>query len=386
MPAPMARVLLLALRFWPATGGVEARTWEVARRLAKQHDVTVLTTDLRQERPFQRFAPGEVPSEAEGVRIVRLRAQRVLPVEGYGVWMAGLRPALREAFRAAEVLDAHPYGAAHTDLAVRLARRSKVGVALTAHFHPASSAQHRGLRALYDRVRGGPTLRMADKVVAVAPPEAEALRRDFHLPGERIATIPNGLDTRHFRDLGQPRDPHLLLAVGRLAPVKGFDLALEALGLLRQQGFPAKLLLAGEDWGEGPALQAKARDLGIAEAVEFAGRVDGVRLLALYNRASLFLMPSRYEAFGIAALEAIASGCPALGSDAGGIPAAIGPGGKVLPRDAQAWAGAIRGLLQDPSALRALRKAGRAHAEAHDWDAIATQVGALWQWLAEARR
>lgn len=382
----MARVLLLALRFWPATGGVEARTWEVARRLARRHDVTVLTSDLMREQPFERFAPGGAPTEGEGVRIVRLGAERKLPLEGYGVFLGGLRGALRDALPNADVLDVHPYGAAHTDLAVPMARRARVPVALTAHFHPASTAGHPGLRALYDRVRGRRTLGRADKVVAVTEAERRALERDFAVPPERLAVIPNGIDASRFKDLGKPREPGLLLAVGRLAPVKGFDLALEVLARLRKDVPGVRLVIAGEDWGEGPRLRALAQELRVADRVTFTGRVGPDELLDLYNRASLLLAPSRYEAFGIAVLEALACGCPAVVSDVGGLPAAMGPGGVALPRDAGYWAMSVGSLLRSPEALQRFRAAGLAHAAKHDWSLVADQVDALWRGLAEGRR
>lgn len=378
----MVRVLLLALRFWPAAGGVEQRTWEVARRLAKQHDITVLTSDLRRERPFERFRPGEAPAEGEGVRIVRLRAVQRTPLEGYGVHLAGLGQALREALEQAQVLDAHPYGAAHTDAAVRRARRAGVPVCLTAHLHPASSAAHPRLRGLYDRLRGGPTLRLADRVVAVSDHERRLLAREFRVREDRCTTIPNGIDTQRFRDLGKERETGLLLCVGRLAPVKGFDLALEVLARLRRDRYDVRLALAGEDWGEGPRLQSLAQQLGIAEHVQFLGPVGHEQLVELYNRAQLLLAPSHYEAFGITALEAAACGCVPVVTDAGGLPEAAGPGGLHLPREPGYWAMSAGSLLRDPAALERFRKAGLAHAQRFDWDRIAERVDALWRGLA----
>lgn len=378
----MARVLLLALRFWPAEGGVEARTWELARRLAARHEVTVLTSDLRRERPFERFAPGEAPTEAGGVRIVRLRAARRSGLEGYGVRIAGLRRALREGLRAAQVLDAHPYGAAHTDLAVPMARRARVPAALTAHFHPAESAAHPRLRALYDRTRGRRTLRRAARVIAVSEHERRLLVQRFGLPEERVAAIPNGIDTKRFRDLGKEREEGLLLCVGRLAPVKGFDLALEALARLRRERYPARLAIAGEDWGEGPRLRALARSLGVEEHAAFLGRVDEEELVELYNRAPILLAPSRYEAFGITALEAAACGCVPVVSDVGGLPEAAGPGGLRLPRDARYWSMSLGELLRDPGKVGRLRKAGVAHAAQFDWERIAERVDGVWRGLA----
>lgn len=378
----MVQVLLLALRFWPATGGVEARTWEVARRLAGKHDITVLTSDLKRERPFERFPPGEAPGRAEGVRIFRLPAVQRAPVEGYGVHLAQLSRRLREELRGAQLLDVHPYGAAHTDLAVPMARRAGAKAVLTAHFHPARTAAHPRLRGLYDRFRGGRVLRRAHKVVALTEAERRSLALQFRVPEERLAVVPNGVDTKHFRDLGKPREPGLLLSVGRLAPVKGFDLAIATLARIRGEGTDARLVIAGEDWGEGARLMALARELGVSGHVEFAGRIDPHQMLDLYNRASVLLAPSHYEAFGITALEAAACGCPVVCSNAGGLPDAMGPAGVALPRDLDYFVSSVSSLLRSPEAQQRFRQAGVAHAARHDWDRIAERVDALWREVA----
>ncbi len=378
----MARVLVVALRFWPAIGGVETRTWEVARRLADQHRIAVVTSDLRRERPLERFAAEEIESEAEGLEIERLPAVRRLPIDGYGVHLAGLRRSLREKLAWADVVDLHPYGAAHTDTTVWQARRARVPVALTTHFHPPETAAHPTLRVLYDRVLGGPMLRRADRVIAITDRERCLLAERFGIAAARLAAIPGGVDTRHFRDLKRPREPGLLLCVGRLAPVKGFDLAIGALAGVRGQGIEARLVLAGEDWGEATRLRRLASDLGASRSIEFAGRVDAAQRLDLYNRAQALLVPSRYESFGITALEAVACGCPAVVSDTGGLAEAAGPAGRVVPRTEEAFAEAAAALLRDPVRWAELSRAGADHAARHDWDRVAAAVDAVWRELA----
>lgn len=162
-----------------------------------------------------------------------------------------------------------------------------------------------------------------------------------------------------------------LLLVGRLVSVKGGDLAVEALRRLRERGLDTTLTICG-DGPERGALERQVQEAGLQNAVRFAGWTGSDELAAHYRTAKLLLVPSRYEPFGIVALEAIASRCPVVAARTGGLPEAIGGCGLLVPPD-------------DPSALadaaeRALRSDVRtdlkdampAHVDRHRIDRIAT--------------
>src|SRR5262249_34932708 len=155
--------------------------------------------------------------------------------------------------------------------------------------------------------------------------ERSALASAFGVDRACVTVIPNGVDTARFRNLGQAREAGLLLAVGRVAAVKQLDLAIEALALLRAKHLDFRLAIAGEDWGDGARLRQLADRLGVGAYVGLIGRVAEDELVDLYNRAELLVAPSRYEAFGIVALEAAACGCPSVVSANGGLREAGGP-------------------------------------------------------------
>ncbi len=122
-----------------------------------------------------------------------------------------------------------------------------------------------------------------------------------------------------------------LLAVGSIVPRKGYDLLIAALG--RIADLPWRLVIAG-DPGRSPAtaaaLEEQIASLHLADRVELAGVVSAERLASLYASADLFVLPSRYEGYGMAYTEAIAHGVPVVGTTAGAIPEAVPSGAGVL--------------------------------------------------------
>lgn len=222
-------------------------------------------------------------------------------------------------------------------------RRSGVPAVVTAHSTNAFKWFHPGMR-----------------LMAVSGAVRRALI-DAGLPGERVAVVYNGMP-----DPGEPppravpafsnHRPMRLALVGRLEPVKGLDIALDALGLLRRDrggDLPLQLTVVGPhetDWAG--QMRQKVQSLGLGSVVTFLGHRQDV--LALLAQTDLALAPSRREALSLALVEAAAVGCPALASRVGGIPEVVadGEGGRLLPgEDAPALAEALQQVLADPACL-----------------------------------
>lgn len=162
-----------------------------------------------------------------------------------------------------------------------------------------------------------------------------------------------------------------LLFVGRLVSVKGVDVAIEALRYLHARGREISLTICG-DGPERGGLENQVKQAGLETSVTFEGWTSPERLAELYRRAEALLVPSRYEPFGIVALEAIASGCPVVASETGGLPEAVGACGMLVEPDAPgALAAAIDELL-DPAVVRKIRSEMPAHVERHRMDRVAT--------------
>jgi glycosyltransferase involved in cell wall biosynthesis len=180
----------------------------------------------------------------------------------------------------------------------------------------------------------------------------------FHIPNNKICVVPNGVDVTKFSfpfDYWQIRNKFalpsekIILFVGRLVPEKGLDILIKALPIVLQNGIQAKIVVVGE----GPQKQeyeALANNYGIGNKVFFAGHLDDWTLRALYQIADVFVVPSRFEPFGIVALEAMAARCPVIASAVGGLNEIVdheGTGLKVNPNNPQHFASAITRVIKD---------------------------------------
>jgi D-inositol-3-phosphate glycosyltransferase len=233
----------------------------------------------------------------------------------------------------------------------------------------------------------------ADCVIVSTELEGEQLRRLYGLQPSHTRVIPCGVDHETFmpatprqrqaarRALGLGETPTLLF-VGRLDPIKGIDLLLESVALLRT---PAQLLVVGGDPNgdaEVERLRARAAELGLADRVRFPGAVPQADLPTYYHAVDAVVVASRYESFGLVAVEALASGAPVVASAAGGLPSIITDGENGLLvrwRSPQAFAERIDLLLEDDALRARLRANARPSVERFIWQRIGDRVRDLYQ-------
>ena len=200
----------------------------------------------------------------------------------------------------------------------------------------------------------------ADLCLAASNWTADSIEHDYGIPRRKIHVTGLGANiscAQTEKDWSEPR----ILWVGVDWDRKGGDLLLEAFA---RAGIPgATLDLVGQ---HPPISRANVRCHGLVR--------DEARLRMFYERATLFVLPSRFEAFGMVFIEAASAGTPCLGSDVGGIPDAIGPAGTTFP------AGDVHALTQgliamtDPSVAAKYVAPALAHAEANRWPAVAQRV------------
>jgi glycogen(starch) synthase len=191
-----------------------------------------------------------------------------------------------------------------------------------------------------------------------------------------ITVIRNGIDvtTWNFRERAPRSGPPKLLFVGRLEYEKGVQDAIAALPRIRRSHPGTTLSIAGEGtqftW-----LYQQARTHRVARAVNFLGTLDHIELLGWLHGADAIVLPSRYEPFGIIALEAAAAGTPLVASTAGGLGEAVVDGETGMsfqPGDVTGLTSAVREVLDDPAAAqqRALAARDRLTAD-FDWHTVA---------------
>jgi len=223
--------------------------------------------------------------------------------------------------------------------------------------------------------------RRLERVMTSSETSGELIHADFGVARERIRMVGNGLDTELFRpDPAVARNEGELLCIGRASdPNKGVQTLIRALGKL---GPEVRLTLV-DSASSGNDARRWAREAGCEDRLELTGRVETEDLVALYRRASLVVVPSRFEGFGLPAAEAMACGTPVVASRAGALPEVLETGGAgvlVAVDDPEALAKAIGSLLEQPEMRRAMsgRAPSRIHA-AYAWPAIAARTEAVYR-------
>jgi glycogen synthase len=236
----------------------------------------------------------------------------------------------------------------------------------------------------------------ADRVIACSYYMREQIADIFAVPDEKVTVIPNGIDPDDLQpsDAGElarlrlefaAPDQRLVLLIGRLVYEKGFQLALDALpGLIDKVG-GLRFLVAGSGSHE-HALREQAAELGLMEHGTFMGWIGDDVLHSLYRIADLCVIPSLYEPFGIVALEAMASGCPTIVADTGGLREVVTHekvGLRFNGGDAEHLAFMVERMLTDHELRDRLVTQAGEHVLRFDWSDIARQTAAIYAGLAQ---
>ncbi|HEX4731875.1 MAG TPA: glycosyltransferase family 4 protein [Solirubrobacterales bacterium] len=213
----------------------------------------------------------------------------------------------------------------------------------------------------------------------------------FGVAEKRVSVIPNGIDPgdlpqqepaelERLRSEFAAPEEKLVLLIGRLVYEKGFQLALEAMPRVIEEAPGTRFLVAGSGTHEAE-LHRQAEELGLMEHGTFLGWIGDDVLHSLYRIADLTVVPSIYEPFGLVALEAMASGCPCIVADTGGLREVVvhEEGGlRFRADDPEALADvAIRVLSDDELGERLIADAYE-HVRRFDWSDVAEQTVAVY--------
>lgn len=361
------KVVQLALRF-DAPGGVETTVRELSRGLARAGDeVEVFASDLYDEPAWDRrtnFAP-----TVEGVPVRRFPVvKRMVPGLTMPM-MAGLIDALSES--GADVVDAHSHRYGHVLQAAAVARQRAIPLVVSAHYHPADRDEpgwKAGLLRCQDHLFGMTAYRVARAVVVETENEARLLRE--FCPADRIRILPPGIDLTAWETPvtppGMPELPdRFLLYAGRIAANKGLPGLIRAYARIPpERRLP--LVLMGRNWGEQPGLERLAQSLGVSPELRWLGHTDPVTYRAVFRRATVCVLPSEWEAFGLVLLEAMAAERPIVATAVGGVPEVLdhGNAGRLVPYgDPEELARALVETVSDESRSRDLARTGHARVE-----------------------
>ena len=207
-------------------------------------------------------------------------------------------------------------------------------------------------------------LACAGHVVATSATVARLLVEDYGVPSGRVSVVEPGTD-RVPTALRHEGDVVMLLAIGSVIPRKGYDVLVAALARLTH--LPWRLVIAGDCERDPQTVRQVNADiarLGLGGRITLLGAVACDEVAPLYAAAHLFVLPSRFEGYGMAYTEAIAHGLPVVGTTAGAIPQTVPPSARMLvpPDDVEALAATLQQLISKPEERERLAAGARAAA------------------------
>lgn len=214
-------------------------------------------------------------------------------------------------------------------------------------------------------------------IVTVSDCSRQDIAADFGIQPAGISLVHNGIDTDEFRPLPDiERRPRMLMATASAdAPLKGLRYLLKAYARLLNTYPDLELLLVSKPQPGGKT-ERLVKSLGIADKVKFVSGITTEQMVRYYAQATIAVIPSVYEGFGLPAGEAMACGVPVVSSDGGALPEVVGDAGVIVPaKSVKALEKAIADLLEDPERQAELSLAGRARIlEEFCWQVCARQM------------
>lgn len=274
----------------------------------------------------------------------------------------------------ADVVHAHLYFPAVATALNRVLGISVMPTCVTFHNLAYSGANRPGIKLMFRRLVAGLLYRFGiDAFFAVSEAVARSYERKLLLPPIKI--IPNPVDLTVVakvvaQEVTMSRD---LVIPGRIVPEKGHSDFLEALSRLAALGLHPAAVIAGDGPLRGQ-IEAQVQRIDFGEQVTFTGALEHEELLREMVSAAIVVVPSRFEGFGLVALEAMALGRSIIVSDVGGLPEVVGDAGILVPpANPRALAKAIAELISDPERRAELGNKAAKRAARFDLVGVAAQ-------------
>ena len=395
----MSRVLILSWEYPPLIeGGLARHVRKLSEALVAQGTEVHVLTRGGEESP--------VEEEAAGVVIHRVREpKRPTDLGEFVAWVERMNSDMLAA--GVELGDRYDFDLVHGHdwlVAIagdHLARR--FGAPLVTTIHATEHGRHQGHVETHPQsyihgVERWITNR-ADRVIVCSFYMREQVAEIFGVPDERIAVIWNGIDPEDMRPHDEPElerlraqfaapEQKLVLLIGRLVYEKGFQLAIEAMPELIERHPETRFLVAGSGTHE-QELRRQAEELVLMNHGTFLGWMGDDVLHSLYRIADVCVVPSIYEPFGLVALEAMASGCPCIVADTGGLREVVPheeAGLRFTARDPGSLVETVERVFRDRDLRERLVAEAAEHVLRFDWDDVGARTGEIYAELAAVGR
>ncbi len=348
-------------------GGGEKRIYEIARRLAKKHEVDWITL---------KWWDGRKNIEIDGIRYIGVGEFKKLYTksgrrsinEAIYFGIKALPALLNDKY---DVIDctAFPYFPCFSARLYSALNRSKFFIT----WHEVWSDywyEYLSIAGFFGKIIEKQVAKLGATHIAVSEPTRKELKK---IGAGNIVVVPNGIDLKHICSIERSNENWDIVYAGRLIKEKGVDILIKAVAELRKRGIKAKTLIIG-DGPEKKNLEVLAERLGVKSMIKFSSFVDSNYFYSLLKSAKVFVLPSRREGFGITALEAMACGTPVVTLD--------------YPMNATSWlvnsvgngyivnvnelAEAIFKILQEPF------RADASKLKNFDWNYISTKIEEIY--------
>jgi glycosyltransferase involved in cell wall biosynthesis len=370
--------------FYPYKGGTERVILEVYKRLAKKHNITVITSaPLEKNRHYV--------EEIEGIKVVRLRTLRQnIPIfPAPFLLFVGLKKAIKK--EAADIYHINNRYQYFEDSVLAIKSMDKK-IALTIHNALPINIDHvtDELGEFYDWLWGRKLMKISDVITGVSTNTIETTvpRAELH----KTHLIFNGVDYHKFKKISKSNDnvkgvtEHLdmkgertIVSNGRLVTQKGHKYLIKAFSqLVKKEHMDLNLLLIGDGQLKS-TLYGRARIAGVRDRFKIVKGI-GNELPYYYNTCDAFSLPSLYEPAGLALLEAMSCELPSVISNIGGMPEMAGNCGIYTePKDYRGIKEKLIFALENEKEVKKIVKRGRERViKYHDWDDIAKKYEKLF--------